>query len=280
MIKKWNTFWLKDGPPHGLALVRICLGIFLLLYASTYAPHVSLLFSNEGLTLPLHFAAPSPLVAYVVYSFSIVALLGFTFGAYFRVCSVACFFLGLYYWQLQLHMFPSSYNRILCFCLLVLMFSGAHKTFSYDAKRTQGSWTAWQPISVLPQRLIAMQISLTFIGVSLQKWILPMWSTGEILTYTFIGRWSTPLSSYLLKANLPIEFYDFVILVVKILQPLAGIFVWVRPFRLASILFIHSFLLLVALLLGIWWFIFIIPGCILFYSPEEIYAYLKQKFDV
>ncbi|MBT5237351.1 hypothetical protein HOL63_03185 [Candidatus Peregrinibacteria bacterium] len=277
MTQLWNNFWLKEAPPHALAIVRICLGLFLLVYASTYALHITLLFSNEGLTLPLYFAAPSPTTAYLMYAVSILMLLGFTVGAYFRVCAVACFFLGLYYWQLQLHMFPSSYNRILCFTLLVLMCSGANKTFSYDTKRTLGSWTAWEPTSVLAGRLICMQISLTFIGVSLQKWMLPAWSTGEILTYTFIGRWSTLLSGVITRLNLPVEFYDFVILTVKVLQPLAGIGVWIARFRLASILFIHSFLILVALLLGIWWFIFLIPACILFFPPEKIYAYLKEK---
>jgi len=277
MITLWNHFWVREAPPHALALVRICLGIFLLVYASTYALHITLLFSNEGLALPLYNDAPSPLVAHFLFTLSLIALLGFTFGAYFRVCATACFFLGLYYWQLHLHMFPSTYNRILCFVLLVFMWSGAHKTFSYDAKRTHGSWTAWDPISILPQRFIALQISLTFIGVSLQKWLLPAWKTGEILAYTFIGRWSTPLSNTLIRLNLPVEFYDGAILVVKILQPLAGIGVWIRQYRLASIIFIQSFLMLVTVLLGIWWFIFLIPACILFYPPEEVYAYLKQK---
>jgi len=280
MIKLWNHFWLREAPPHALAMVRICLGIFLLIYASTYAQHITLLFSNEGLALPIYGEAPSPRIAYILFGISLVALLGFTLGAYFRVSAPACFFLGLYYWQLHLHMFPSSYNRILCFTLLVLMWSGAHKTFSYDTKRKHGSWIAWDPISILPQRFIALQISLTFIGVSIQKWMLPAWKTGDILAYTFIGRWSTPFSAALVKLNLPIEFYDFVILSVKILQPLAGIGVWIKRYRLASIIFIQLFLVLVAVLLGIWWFIFLIPACILFYPPEEVYAYLKQKYDI
>ena len=133
---------------------------------------------------------------------------------------------------------------------------------------------------MLPQDRIAIQISLTFIAVSLQKWILPAWQTGEILAYTFIGRWSTPLSELIARQNVPVEMYDIVILMVKVLQPLAGIGVWIPRLRLASILFMHSFLILVATLLGIWWFIFLIPACILFYSPEQIYAYLKGKYDI
>jgi hypothetical protein len=84
----------------------------------------------------------------------------------------------------------------------------------------------------------------------------------------------------IMKLNLPVEFYDFIILTVKVLQPLAGIGVWIARFRMVSILFIHSFLILVAALLGIWWFIFLIPACILFYPPEKIYAYLRQKHGI
>ncbi len=276
-MQHWNHFWLRTCPPHALALVRIALGCFLLVYALTYAGNVPLSFSREGLILPLFTSAPSQEVAYGIYFFSLLMLVAFTLGAYFRVCSIACFVLGLYYWQLQLHLFPSSYNRILCFCLLVLLFSGAHKTFSFDMKRVHGSWNAWEPISILPQRLISLQISLTFIAVGLQKWMIPMWGSGEILVYTFIGRWSTPLSHWLMELSLPIWIYDWIVFSVKILQPLAGVGAWFSRFRVVSLLFISIFLLLVAILLGIWWFVFLIPACLLFFPPEEIQRKLPME---
>ena len=288
MSKAWDKFWFSKVPPHGLALLRIALGAYLLLYALLYAPHIPMLASSEGLVLPRladtapAFAwllmPPSSTVAYAVYALGILAIVGFTAGAWFRVCCGLLLGLAWYYWQLQLHLFPTSYNRIVIFCLVVLLCSGANRTFSWDQKRRTGSAWNWEHISVLPQRLIAMQITVTFLGVSLQKWWLPHWQGGEVLAYAFVARWATPVGRWFAQLQLPLEVYDALVLMVKICQPLAAVGMWFKRTRVASFIFLSLFILLVAGMMSIWWFIYVIPACIVFIGPHEAQKYCMRRF--
>lgn len=276
----WDTFWLRQVPPHALACTRIAIGLFLLVYAGLYIPHLTILFSSDGLVLPLYldrfpsfaliFSPPSPLAIYWIYTLFLLCILGLTLGAYFQFSVLGTLLIALYLWQLQLHGFPTSYNRILLFCLLVLLPSGAHRTFSFDQKRRTGSWLHWEPISILPQRLIALQITATFLGVSLQKFWLPHWKTGEILSYSYISRWGTPLARWYVRLPLTLRHYTFVVWTVKLLQPIAAVGIWIPKIRLPSICFLSMFLILVGVMLSIWWFVFIIPAFILFYKPEDV----------
>ena len=50
----WDTFWIRRVPPHALACTRVAVGLYLLVYAGLYVPHLSMIFSNEGLVLPLY----------------------------------------------------------------------------------------------------------------------------------------------------------------------------------------------------------------------------------
>jgi hypothetical protein len=290
MTNFWDRFWLRMVPPHALAIVRIALGLYLLLYASLYIPNLSVLFSSDGFLLPLYLdrfpefslilSPPSPLVIHIIYAAFLLCLIGITLGAFFRFSVFSTLLISLYIWQLQLHGFATSYNRILLLCLLVLLFSGANRTFSFDQWRRSGSLWHWEPISILPQRLITMQITATFIGVGLQKLWLPSWVGGEVLAYSFISRWTTPLSRWYSRLPLPIETYDAVVLLVKILQPTAAIGLWIPRVRIPCIILWTIFLLLVTTMLSIWWFIFIIPAFILFFDPETVFSWCKTRFGV
>ena len=280
MSNPWDRFWLRPVPPHALALTRIAIGLFLLVYAGLYIPHLTVLFSDQGLVLPLYLerfpnfafflAPPSPLVTHILYGIFLLAMLGIALGAFFRVSVVTVILLALYFWQIQLHLFPTSYNRILLFCLLVMLPSGAQRTFSFDQWRRSGSWLHWELVSILPQRLIALQITMTFLGVSLQKLWLPHWQSGEILAYSFISRWATPFAFWYARLPFDIHHYDFIIWVVKFIEPVGAVGLWIPRIRFVSILSIAVFLILVSAMLSIWWFLFIIPAFILFYDPEDV----------
>lgn len=285
----WDSFWMRRVPPHALALVRIALGLYMLVYAGLYVPNLSILFSSEGLVFPLYvddvspvlhflFAAQSVLVTHVVYGVYLLCLVGMTLGYRFRLSVGLALLFGVYYWQLQLHMFPASYNRILLLCHMVMLFSGAAETFSVDAKRRFGSALAWRPISILPQRLITLQITFTFLGVGLQKWWLPHWKGGEILSYSFISRWSTPFGRWFARLPLDLWVYDSIVWVVKFVQPVASFGVWVPKIRIPCVVFLTGFLLLITVMMSIWWFVFIIPAWILFWDPTEIFSLLQHKY--
>lgn len=279
-LHPWDHFWVRQVPPHALAITRVALGLFLLVYAGLYVPNLAMLFSNEGLVLPLYLdrypslawllSPPSPLTIYSIYALYLLSMVGITLGLWFRFSIIATLLGSLYIWQLQLHGFATSYNRILLFCLLILLFSGAHRTFSLDQKKRTGSAYDWEPISILPQRLITLQITATFLGVSLQKMWLPHWKGGEVLAYSYISRWATPVARWYAQLPLTLTHYGLVVWSVKILQPIAAIGIWVPRIRIPSIIFLSAFLILVGAMLSIWWFIFIIPAFILFYKPEDV----------
>ena len=273
---------MRPVPPHALALTRIAIGLFLLVYAGLYVPHIALLFSDHGIALPLYLdqhpalslilAPQPPIIARAIYVLLLLSILGITLGAQFRFSTLLTILGGLYFWQLQLHLFPASYNRILFFTLIVLLFSGAHRTLSVDQRLRSGSFFHWEPTSILPQRLIALQITMTFLGVSLQKWWLPGWKGGEILAYSYLSRWATPLAHWYAQLPFTLRHYDFIVLVVKIGQPVCALGLWVsKPaVRISSVVFLSVFLLLITVMMSIWWFVFIIPAFILFWKPEEV----------
>jgi len=284
----WDHFWFRRVPPHALALTRIAIGLFLLVYAGLYVPNLAMLFSNEGLVLPLYLdrypslawllSPPSPLVIYIIYALYLLSMVGITLGLWFRLSVITTLLGSLYIWQLQLHGFATSYNRILLFCLLVLLCSGAHRTFSLDQKRRSGSFWNWEPISILPQRLISLQITATFVGVSLQKFWLPHWKGGEILAYSYISRWGTPLARWYARLPLTLAHYDSIVWIVKILEPLCAVGIWIPRIRIPSIIFTSAFLILVGVMLSIWWFIFIIPAFVLFLKPEDVLFWCRIRF--
>ena len=183
-----------------------------------------------------------------------------------------------YFWQLQLHLFPASYNRILFFCLLVLLPGGADRTFSLAMLRQHGSVFAWEPVSILPQRLLSLQITFTFLGVGWQKLWLPSWQTGEILPYSFISRWGTPLAFWFVRLPLTLRFYDHLLFVVKFFEFVVPFGLWIPKTRNAAVAGIAIFLILIASFLSIWWFLFIIPSCILFYPPESVFQRCRKRF--
>lgn len=255
VISHWEHWWIGETSSKKLVFFRRWLGVFLLIYAGLYIPHLTMLFSSEGLVLPLYDQPlPSPLTVHILYALLIASIIAFAFGRFYRVTTLLIILLGCYFWQLQMHLFPASYNRILLLTMIVMLFAGA------DGKRER--------ISILPQRLIMLQITFTFLGVSLQKWWLPDWQSGEVLGYSMISRWATPISFWIVQRSIPIEYFDWMVLSVKTIQPLAAVGVWIPKIRLMSSVYLIMFLILVGALLSIWWFVFLIPAFIFYWEGD------------
>lgn len=283
----WHTFWTRSIPPHSLAVLRIALGIFLIIYALTYAPHLTMVFSNRGFVLPL-FAMyapgwlapflhpPPPLVVIVLYSALLLSLLSFTAGYRMRLSGFLILLFALWFWQLSLHLFPASYNRIFLFLLIVFSCSGADRTFSVRMLRAHGKWSAWEPISILPLRLIALQISFTYAGVGLQKFWLPDWQTGEALYTSLIGIWGTPLAFWFVQ-QLPQSIFPILEWCVKIFEAIIPFGLWIPRIRWVFFFLGSCFHIAIALLLGIWWFLFLIPAYIVFLPPERVAKFFRAR---
>ena len=284
-LHRWDRWWTRTSPPHLLAIFRIAFGGFLLFYFALQIPHITMLYSRETVLLPaidqthwlgLLFAPPPPWVAQMLFSTFFTCLTLFTIGAWTRGASVLLFLLYVYYWILSLHQFGTSFDRLFLFILLTLCFSGCGKAYSVDMKLAKGSWLAWEPISILPQRLIAVQITATYLGVGWQKIILDDWQSGEVFIWGFIGRWATAPAWWIARQDIPIWVYDAVVVSIKWFEVLMPFGLWSKRWR--WVFFCGGFLFHVgiAILLAIWWFVVLIPAYIVFFEPEEVADLLPE----
>lgn len=282
----WDRFWCRRAPPHVLAVFRIAFGAFLLFYWGLRAPHIAMLFSDQGIVLPLldspawlrTLLTPPPVgVAYLLYGVGMLGLLCVTLGWGMRVGGAVALVYYWYAWQMSLHLLSASFDRIFGFALLVLLLSGADRVFSLRMRLRHGLWSAWEPVSILPQRLLAVQITLTYLGVGWQKVWLPDWKSGEVLAWGFMGRWATPLGYAVARLNWPLWVYDLLVEQVKFFECIMPFGFWFKGWRWLFFAWGLLFHGLIAILLSIWWFLVLIPAYIVFFSPEEFLAFLERR---
>jgi len=286
-FQRWDRWWCRQVHPHALAIFRILFGGYLFVWLLSYLPHTALLFSNEGF-VQTRFAhqpimlpdwlivPPDPFTARIIFIAFLITLLCFTLGALWRIAAPLVVLFCLYYWQLHVHIFMASFHRIFFLTLLVLACSNAHRTFSVDMWRKHGSFFAWKPISILPQRLLAAQITMTYFVVGWQKSFLPDWKGGEMMAYSYISKWGTFPAYELIRLNLPMWFYDAQVKLVKLFEYLLPFGLWIRKAQkwafLGGLLF-HTF---ITIFLAIWWFMIVPAYYLLFVSPEVVYDFCKR----
>lgn len=281
-LQQWDTWWTRRVPPHSLALIRIIFGVYLFYYWALHLPRVDMLFSTNGLVVPMFpeladtwlesfFLPLSPLWTWIIYLSVLPCILLFTFGWDMRLNGLCIAFYMLYYYQLSFHMYPNTYNRLYLLITLILSFSGADRVYSLRMKAEHGRWDDWQEVSIWPLRLIAIQITATFTGVSYQKLWLPMWQHGgESITYPHIGCWGSKLGYWFMRLNLPMSFYDGGTKLLKFAQCAMPISFWIPKIRPYGLVAAAVFLVLVSTFLTIWWFLILIPCFIAFLPPEQI----------
>ena len=282
---RWNHFWFRRTTPHILALFRIAFGGFLFVYFALQLPHVDMFFSNRGLLIPeltpdsvwtVIFTPPPLWAAETIFVAFLAFLALFTLGALTRVSSAVSFVLYVYYWILTLFQFGTSFDRLFLFSLLVLIFSGCGKAFSVDMRIKHGSWLAWEPISILAQRLLAVQVSATYLGVGWLKIVFPSWQTGKVLAVSFISRWATPPAWWIARLNIPLVYYDWMTSLIKLFEVTIPFGLWNRRTQWWYFAGGALFHIGIAILLDIWWFIPLIPAYILFLEPERVTKALQK----
>ncbi|HLD07868.1 MAG TPA: HTTM domain-containing protein, partial [Candidatus Peribacterales bacterium] len=289
-IDHWLT---RLGPPHLIAILRILFGAYMLLYFGVHIPSVAILYSNAGLAIPYDLSLmlpnfpllpylqyfltpPSPEISYLLYGLMLASLLSLTIGCRTRTSALASFLFYLYYNFLSFHNYSTSYNRLFLFFLFLFIFSGAGKTFSVEMWRKYGSPLAWEPVSVLIQRIIAIQITMTYLGVAWQKTWLPAWQGGEVLYYSFQGMWATPLAWFTVRLPIPMWVYDALVILVKVMEVSFPMGFWIKKLRwyaFALGIFFHVSVTL--FLAAIWWFYAMIACYITFFDPEEVYERMR-----
>ncbi|OGJ60700.1 hypothetical protein A3C37_00705 [Candidatus Peribacteria bacterium RIFCSPHIGHO2_02_FULL_53_20] len=289
MIRKavltWRRFFLEPIAPHSLAVMRIALGGTLIALWFRYLPHVDSYFSDRGLalaywepqsgSLSMLLTHPPLGIALFLYGVLLIASIGILLGWGLRCWSAVAAGLLVYFTLLSFHNFLASWGRLLFFTLVILGMSGADRTYSLRMRSEKGSWRAWEAVPAWPQRIIAIQIAATYLGVGLQKAYLPDWQGGEILAYALVNGWSTPLAHVIAQWNLPIAVYDASVIAVKILHGLLPIMLWMPRYQRYAFLAGATFHIGVTLMMGMWWFLLLIPLYAAFVDPKNIAELLK-----
>ncbi len=288
-LQRWEHWWFRPVPPHALAIFRIAFGAFLLAIWLHKLPQVPMLFSDRGLILPLWaslstgplhaFFPPTIALAWFLYAVFIIALLLFTLGVQMRLAGLVAFFLNVYYWFLSLHLFNTSFDRLFIVLLLVVALSGADRTLSWRSY-WRSDFARWTPVSILPQRILALQITAVYLGVGFQKLWLPDWQTGEVLPSSMSGIWGTSIAFWFVQQHWPTWFYDASVFFIKFFEVTIPFGLWIpglrRWFMAGGIIF-H---VLITLLLKIWWFLVLIPAYIVFFDPEDIRQRLQMSLGL
>ena len=287
-MKRWNTFWHKKVSPHGFAILRVSFGIFLIVYWSTYVLRVPSLFSETGLVVSRYptiengllqflLTPPSVSLAYILYGIFLLCIVGILVGYPLRLAGTGVLLFLAYYYALSFYNFPSTYNRLIFLSTILLTFGGSDKTYSIASRLKGGSFAHSTQIPIWPLRLLAIQICFTYFGAGIQKFFLPGWNGGEMLSFAFIGRWATPLAFDLIRLNLPMWFYDALVYFTKLMHLTLPIGLWIPKYQKCFILLASSFHIFVSLLLGMWWFLVMIPMYIVFLDQEKVRVWIEEK---
>lgn len=288
-LQHWDRFWFARVPPHAQALLRIAFALYLLIEAATYLPFVPEMFSNQALTFsawspsapfwmkPL-LDPPSVPIAWAIASLYILGCAGLLLGFGMRFWLCILLLLNLYYWQISFFLFPSSYHRIYAVLQCLFLISGADRTFSLRMLRTRGSIFAWENISVFPQRILAVQLTVTYLGVGLQKSWLPDWQDGTALSASLLHRWATPVGRWVIALNWPFWVWSAMVDGVKVLEFFLPVCLWLKHWRWAAVVMGILFHGGIAMLMSIWWFLPLVPAYIVFWPPEDVYGWCKRRF--
>ncbi|MDO8648736.1 MAG: hypothetical protein Q7R81_03040 [Candidatus Peregrinibacteria bacterium] len=286
--KVWNAWWFRQAPPHALALYRIIFGSFLVLYWGLLLPDAQMLFSTSGISIPRFDATtsilpflsvlPTPWVANALLWLLLLCFTALTLGCCMRIACVAALLLMTYFYAISYHLTWFTMEHVTVVMLIAFLISGADRAFSLRMLRRKGSFFAWEPASVLAQRLIAVQVTATFLGAGWLKLVMPAWiAGGEILPYSFISRWATPIGYWAIHRNLPMWFYDLSVYSVKFFEFFLPFGFWIPKIRILAFGLLTLFLTSIAVTLSFWWFLVLVPSCILFVEPEEFYERLRKR---
>jgi len=263
-----------------MAILRIAFGLNMLLFFGIHVRDVPMFFSEQGLILPTIFlpqfllpflTPPSVITAYIIYAVMIVSLLSFTVGFHTRLSAAIATLIYIYYITLFFHQGITSFMRLFLFLFIVFTCADSGKAFSVEMWRKHGSIFAWEMGSILTQRLVAIQITATYLGVGWQKVWLPDWQGGEILYYSFQSMWATPIAWWLVREQFPMWVYSAMVIVVTYFETALPFGLWIpkvqKWFMLGGILFHVGISLFLA---AIWWFYAMIAAYITFCKPEDV----------
>ncbi|MBI3417735.1 MAG: HTTM domain-containing protein [Verrucomicrobia bacterium] len=177
-----------------------------------------------------------------------------------------------YFYLLNLAVKDTAYDRLNLILLTTACFG-----------RLDSIWAARPTLSTTPDtdfpinnwvaRMIRLQICFLYFGAGLWKFSAPAWQGHEMMRWTLLGAWGTPLAFRLAALNLPNIFYfglGWSVIIFELIAPFTLNF---RSTSKATMIAGTAFHVGVALLLNIPEFFNCIATYALFWPPEELAAF-------
>lgn len=196
-----GQFFFAKEAPYGLALVRICLPLALLVAMLPRWLHVREAFSADGATAQLSMlyglTASLPELpgsaAVAAYSAMLLALLSMSAGWHTRASTIIAGVLYLYFNLLDSTGTLTKYSAIAVDAFVALSFCNAGAVWSVDAWRRQlneptgaiapGDASRIPRVELWPTRLIQLLVAVTYFGAAVTKLQTPQFFTGDQLRY-------------------------------------------------------------------------------------------------
>jgi len=287
---RWSAFWFTPKAPESLAIFRILLGVFFLVYWLLRAPHVEFLFSADGIYMPaitirhswseVHdlfsllgfLSAPIPVWAtWSLYIGLIGSLLLFTIGLWTRGAAISTVVLYLYFYLIELYQLDASYDRLFLQTAFAMCFSDCDERFSVRAWRLRRRRIALrEKVPFWPARLIGLQMMLVYFGTGFHKSLSPAWDGGEILYYSLISQWGSGIAYGIAGLLLPMAVYQVMVygtIAFELFAPYGLYVPRFQPWYFASGVLFHVG---IAVTLQIWQFVSMPAAYILFVDPERV----------
>jgi hypothetical protein len=219
--ERWEKFWFPPRAPYRMAGFRILLGLYLLAYFGALAPHVTLLFSSEGVYVPLLLPdyAPPPVVARILFGITLSLALAVTLGFRSHI-TVPLLLAGfLYHYFLEIAVAYTAFDRLIVIYLVVLTFAEGGRVWAVNPA---GS-SAPHPACGWGERVLTLQAFMLYFGSGLWKAMNPLWHDGRLLESVHQSMWATPVAFWISRLDLGREFWTSFAFATIALELLVGL---------------------------------------------------------
>lgn len=224
-MNAWNRFWFRDTAPEGYALFRIAFGAALLIYFGSFAPHVTTVFSSDGVYVPflLPDLAPGPIGAWILWGATMAAAFAFMVGWRTTWVTPALLVLFAHHYFVSFGIKNTAYDRLILIFLAISCFAPLDRV--WGLRRTAG------PTPVFAARLLCFQVAALYFGAGLWKLFNESWHTGEMMRMTMLGPWGTELARAFVALELGPGFWTALTWSVIVFEIAAGVLVFVPYVR-------------------------------------------------
>jgi hypothetical protein len=270
--RTWDDYFFGPILPYPLAAFRILFGAYLLCYFLKFVTNVPLLFSDQGIYVPflIKDIAPPPIVALMMYGFTMLLAMAFMVGFHTRFVTPLLFVAFLYHYLLSLAVHAVTYDILIIILLFVLSFASLDKVWSVvffwqpPADREEVKIIGWA------NRFLCLYLSIFYLGMVAYKLTNLNWYSGYCLEMNFHGMWATPLAFWVVNQNLPMSFFSALTYGALVVEFLCSFGLYNR--RIQNYVFFLGFMFhfLVAILLSIPEFLLVPLIYVLFVDPVKV----------